>query len=150
MTKTITPQQLEGIAESIIIEKERLAERKREDFNGISKKDFLSELTQRIGDDDSFVKYHLKLNTQDINAVANRRFFDEIGQKLLMGTAVIILFLILLMRLLPGMPLAVYYFLIAAVAVVLVGFIFIYRRKQVKFKKEFAKTVPGGKLELGK
>jgi hypothetical protein len=146
----MTPQQLEGITESIIAEKERAAERKREDFVGIPKKDFLMELSQRIDDECSFVKVHLKLNSQDINAVANRRFFDEIGQKLLMGTAVIILALILLLKILPGMPLSVYYVLIATIAVILGGFIVIYRRKQLKFKREFAKTVPGGKLELGK
>jgi hypothetical protein len=144
--KTLTPDDVALATERIITEQEKLSAQKGEPFSGVPANKLIAELGNRIGPEYSAINVHFKLTREDINALANSRFYKRTGQKILMGAGIIILVLLLLTNQLRIIPPVGYYI---AVAVVALGFVTLYGKKQREYKRELAKGIPGGNLDLG-
>jgi hypothetical protein len=139
--KTITAQQLEGVIENIIHDKEEQAKLRKETFTGITENEVIDGIVKRLGVDWVLVKEPpLKLSKDDLNAVANSRFYRKTGGKLLMGLAIIVLGLAILTLTVPLIPPKIYYVVITLVAV---GFVYMYSKKQREARKELWTGIEG-------
>lgn len=145
--KTITPDDVALASQTIIEEREKLAEMTGEPFDGVPMNELLGELDKRLDPQASAVVVHFKLTRDDVNVVMNNRFFRSTGQKLLMGAAIIILLLLMAVKYVPAFPAMAYY-----IGAVVVGgvFVMVYSRKQRAYKKQLSKGSPAiKKLNLG-
>jgi len=141
MTKVITEQQLNTVIEAIVKEQESRAKSLGQTFNGVTESDIFTELGKRIGTGWVVRKESpIKFSKEDINYVANGRFYKKTGQKILMLAGILALALVNMMRWLPMLPDAVYYglFLVSAVAL-----IYAYGKKQRQARKELWDGIEG-------
>jgi len=146
--KTITPQQLEGILEVIISDKEKMAKSLKEHFVGVAQDDVLAEIRKRLGNEWVLKKEQpIKFTKEDINAVANSRFYRKTGIKLLMLLAISILGLAMLTTTLRLLSPYLYYGLTAVVALV---FFYVYGKKQRKSRNELWQGIEGDGAEATK
>ncbi len=139
--KSISVQQLEGVIEIILHDKEELSKLKKEQFNGVTQDDVLAEIKKRLGDNWILKREPpVKFSKDDIAAVANSRFYRKVGVKLLMAWAIVVLAFAILTLTLRILPLQVYYGLSIAVTV---GFLYIFSRKQKIVRDELKQAVYG-------
>jgi hypothetical protein len=133
--KTIAEQFFGYLVGDIIKEKQDIAEKEHKQFNGVNGSDLVVEIEKHLGKG-WVVAPPQKLSVEDVNAIANARFFKQTGQKLLMGMTIVILGLAVVARYLTLTPLGIniFYTIFGMVAL---SFIWVYTRKQAKNRKEF-------------
>jgi len=143
--KIITAQQLENTVEQILHDREEVAKIRKELFEGVSQADMQIELKRRLGDNWVLKKEQpLKLTKDDLNTIANSRFYKRTGIKLLMGWAITVLALLTVTVTYHWLPLYVMYILSAVASFV---FVFLYSKKQREARREFWRGIGGGGVE---
>ncbi len=136
---TITAQNFADIIENIVADGEKLAELQRQPFVGVNNNEVLAELSQRLGNSWIITKTPpVNFSKDDIDAVANHRFYKRSGQKLLMLWALIILALLQLVVWLPIINNYTYY---GISFIVTLWFVAYYSRKQNKVRNELRKEI---------
>lgn len=131
--KTVTQQNIEALVETII--------KDRDNGNGVARDVVVSEIDKRLGTDWVIKKVQpVKFTKDDINAVANSRFYRKTGVKYLMLLAIVVLGLATLTRTFQWLPQVAYYALNALVAVV---FVYFYSTKQRVVRKELWHGIEG-------
>lgn len=145
--KYVNPQQLDGMIESIIVDEEKQAKSANVTFTGVSHNKLSSELQRRFGGDWILKKEHpIKFTKQDINAVANARFYKKTGIRILMLWLIVVLALLQSIQWIPIGAIYIYY---AICAIVTIGFVYIYGKKQRESRRELWKGIEGDGLEGG-
>jgi len=143
--KIINEQHLNTLVASIIAEKEKQAETIHQTFTGITQDDLFKEIEARLGGKWALKKEKpIKFSKDDINAVANSRFYRKTGIKLLMLVVIALLAFSILTNNFRILPINVYYGLCAGLAV---GFVYLYSRKQSKARKELWKEIGREEIE---
>lgn len=139
--KQVSVSQLETIASHILHDKEELAKLKHSQFVGVTSDEVLTELDKRLGNSWMLKKDNpVKLNDDDIAALANSRFYKKTGQKLMMAWALIVAILAVFTMTVKVLPLPLYY----AMAIVVTGvFLVIFSRKQKVVRNELRQAVYG-------
>jgi hypothetical protein len=139
--KTVTVTQLESVISHIIHDTESLDKLKKQSFMGVRSDSVLVELDKRLGNDWMLVKDNpVKLDKDDIAALANSRFFKKMGQKLMMAWALIVVVLAMLTLTVKVLPLSLYY----GIAIVVTGiFLVIFSRKQRAEREGLSRAVYG-------
>jgi Ca2+/Na+ antiporter len=79
-----------------------------------------------------------KFEKDDINAVANSRFFRKSGQRYLMLLAIVIMGLAIVTNTLQLIPYPVYY---GAIVVSAIVFVYFYAKRQREVRKELWKSI---------
>ena len=128
--------------EAALLEKERMAKRLKVPFEGLTANDLMAEIDKRVGTSDWRVNNGItpKLGTEDINAVANSRFYRKTGLKLLMAFGIVIMGLALITRTWNILPVYLYYGLNLGAAVI---FVYVYGKKQRETRKELWQGIDG-------
>lgn len=139
--KTITISQFESALSHILHDKEEQAKVTRTMFIGVTAKDALAELERRMGNDWVLKKDSpVKLNKDDIAALANSRFYKKTGQKLMLAWALVIAILSMMTMTVRVLPLSLYY----GIAIVITGiFLVIFTKKQRVVRKDLQQAVYG-------
>ena len=139
--KAITISQLESALSHILHDKEEQAKVTRTMFIGVTAKDALAELERRMGNDWVLKKDSpVKLNKDDIAALANSRFYKKTGQKLMLAWALVIAILSMMTMTVRVLPLSLYY----GIAIVITGvFLVIFTKKQRVVRKDLQQAVYG-------
>lgn len=135
MNKVITEHQLHSLEDTIIAERKKIAEKNGDIFEGVSPEELNRELETRIGDKwlvKQEEKFHLKKN--DINAIAGARYMRKGGLTLILITAVILLALSMVTRIIEMTQLYYYIYYIAC-GVVACGFLIKYANGITKARK---------------
>jgi hypothetical protein len=136
MGKIVTVQQLEDIIESL-----------PHDDKAVQGDDIVNTLRQKLGDGWSLTKTPpVKFTRDDINAVANSRFYRKSGLKLLMIATIVALGVYILMGVFPNVPIGIWY---SAWGLGIVYFMFVYARKQRQARKELWKGIKGDGINGG-
>lgn len=143
--KIITEQHFSNLVDGVIREKEKLAEKQHEVFTGVSQDDLIDEVAVKVGGKFMVKRENpVRFSKDDINAVANNRFYRKTGLKILMGAIIILLALSMLVNYLQVIHPYVYYGLCGVTAIV---FVYIYSSKQAKARKELWREI--GREEIG-
>ena len=139
--KTVTVSQFEATISHVIHDREELAKLKQTPFNGVSADEVYTDLEKRLGKDWTLKKDNpVKLNEDDISALANSSFYKKTGQKLMMAWALIIAILAVFTMTVKVLPLSLYY----GLAIVVTGvFLVIFSRKQRVVRNELRQAVYG-------
>lgn len=138
--RLISLQQIETLLSNIVGDREKESQQANEKFAGVTAKEVFDELRQRIGEDWALKKMPYKFTREDINAIANSRFYRRAGMKILMIWAIVILVLIQAANFLPGVPIVVLY---ALMAVSSVGFLYYFSKKQKESRQEMWRDLEG-------
>ncbi len=139
--KIITVQQLDGVVEGILHDKEEVAKIRKEQFMGVSQDEIVVELNNRLGKNWMLKKEPpVKFTKEDIAAVANSRFYRKTGMKLLMAWAIVVLAFAMLTITVQLIPLFAYYSFGIATTIV---FLYIYSKKQRQVRDELKQAVYG-------
>lgn len=142
--KTYTPQNIEVMIDGIIAEKEKQC---GSQFNGMPHNEVMNELYNKLGDDWCIKREQpIRFTKQDINAVANNRFYRRTGVKLLMLLIIVVLGLAVFTTTFKLIPIPIYYGLSGLAAAII---FYIYSKKQQKARKEFWDSIEGGGIEQG-
>lgn len=146
--KGVSSPQLEAVIENIMADKEKQAKVLGQPFIGVTSVEVLSELNKRMGSDWILRKEQpMKFTKEDINAVANSRFYRKTGLKLLMLLAIVILGLSSMSTWAPNLiPPYAYYGLYAGAAMLV---FWQYAKKQRQVRKELWKSIEGDGIESG-
>lgn len=139
--KAITASQLETTIGHILHDKESQAKVTQSMFIGVTAKEVSAEIEKRLGTDWILKKDSpVKLNKDDIAALANSRFFKKTGQKLMMGWALVVVILAMFTMTIKVIPLPVYY----GSAILITGaFLVVFSQKQRAVRKELQQAVYG-------
>ena len=141
MMKTVTASQLEIAIGHILHDEEEISKLKRMPFIGVTCDKVLAELERRLGNDWVLKRDNpVKLDKDDIAALANSRFYKKVGQKLMMAWALIVVVLAMLTFTVHVIPLPLYYGLAIAVTGT---FLVIFSRKQKIVREELRQQVYG-------
>lgn len=143
--KTVTPSQLVNTLEDIVVEREKRAKSVGQSFEGVTPEQLIEELTLHIGDDWSVKKDSpVRFTKEDINAVANSRFYRKSGIKILLIWAIILLAILTAMSWFPAVHLYIYYGLLLATVL---GFVWYYGKRQRASRKELWEGIEGDGIE---
>lgn len=135
--KVVTAQELESDINDIL----------EGESEGITPDCLIERLSIRYGDAWLAKKQEsFKFTNEDINAVANSRYYKKSGLKLLMGWGIIILALFQLMQWFPVIPYQYYY---AAMCISIVVFMYMYAKGQRKNRKELWSLIGSGSSNGG-
>ena len=139
--KVISTEQLSSLMESIILDKEQQAKViPGQKFRGISSGDLFQQIREKLGTDWAVRKVNIKLTKEDLNSVANSRFYRKTGLKLLMIVAIVMLGLATLTATFHFIPPVVYYVLCGLAAI---AFVFVFSKKQSEARRELWKGFLG-------
>ena len=145
MKKFVSLQQFDSHVDNITADKMEQAKLLGQPFNGVSSDELFEEIKERVGGDWVLKKEEpFKFTKDDINAVANSRFYRKVGLKILMLWAIVILVLIQAVYWLPSVPIYVYY---ALCLLATVGFLAWYTKKQRESRQSFWKEIEGNGAE---
>ncbi len=138
--RTISEQQLANLVEVIVHDREKQAIASGRQFLGMTRNEVCDEIDRRIGSADwKVMRVNLQRWTkEDFDAVATNRFYRQTGLKLLMLFGIAILGLATLTATFHIIPTFIYYGL---VVVGVVGFVFLFAKKQREARKEFRRIM---------
>jgi len=143
--KTVSYQQFQDVSEDILADLETKAKAEKKEFDGVSREDYIAELNKRLGTDWVLKEDEpFKFSKDDINAIANSRFYKKVGLKILLLWAVVILVLLQLVSWFPAIPIYVYWI---GCALATMGFIYWYNKRQKEFRQEMWKGIRGDGIE---
>ncbi len=146
--KTVTEQQVTAVLQRIISEKEKQAKMLGESFLGVTDREVLSEMNKQLGTDWMLRKEQpVKFTKDDINAVANSRFYRKSGVKILLLWAIVVLIVLQAVVWFPMISIQTYYAMCGAVTV---GFLVLYSKKQREVRRELWKGIEGDGVETEK
>ncbi len=147
--RKVTIQEFYDVVGQIIYDREELTKLKRQEFIGVTQDEVFLGIKKWLGESNwMLVKASPSFSKEDIDAVANNRFFRQTGAKLLMAWAIIILAFAIFTLTFRLIPLQVYYGLSIVVTIV---FLYSYSKKQNKMRSELQKAVYGSKkVEAGR
>jgi hypothetical protein len=130
MAKNVTPQQLEEVIEGMV-----------KDASPVSGDAVLSNLHKHFGDNWTLTKTPpIKFTKDDINAVANGRFYRKTGIKLLMLFAIAVLGIYIMSSALNTVSPIIW---ASVYAIVAIYFMYVYAKKQREVRKELWKGIKG-------
>jgi len=146
--KYITPQQYERVCDSILEDAKKRAKELKQEFHGISSTELIDAVNHKIGEEWVMRKEEsVKFTPDDINAVANSRFYKKTGLKILMLWVIIVLVISQLAAWFPTAPVAIYY---AAYSIVTVISVYLYAKKQRDARRELWKGIEGDSIETAR
>ncbi len=146
--KAITEQHLSTVVSDIVNDKKKEAKVVGSTFMGVPKSVMYSELDKRLGIEWVAVEDNVvRITKDDVNAMANGRFFRKTGMRLLMILAIVVLGLATLNTTVRVLPNIAYYILeIGSV----LGFMFVFSKKQRESRKELRMYFEQHGVNLGK
>ena len=146
--KTVTKQHISALVDDILEAKKKEARAGGVSFVGIPRSVVYAELDRRLGADWVATENDvLRITKDDVNAMANARFFRKVGMRLVMGFIIIVLGLYALNVRVQFVPDMVYYSLEAAAVV---AFMFVFAKKQRESRKELRNEFEAHGVSLGK
>jgi hypothetical protein len=130
MGKNVTPQQLEEVIEGMV-----------KDASPVSGDSVLANLHKYFGDNWTLTKTPpVKFTKDDINAVANGRFYRKTGIKMLLVFAIVVLGIYILMTVFTSIAPVMWFSIYGLVGIF---FMYLYSRKQREVRKELWKGIKG-------
>ena len=143
--KILTPNQIINTVEEIVTEREKRAKAVGDSFNGVSSEELLSELNMHLGEEWAIKKDSpMRLTKEDMNAVANSRFYRKSGIKILLIFALLFMIVLTLMSWFPSIHPYIYYGVLLAE---LLTFIWYYGKKQKRSRDELWGQIEGDGIE---
>ena len=149
----VTQQYLNGVMDEVVEEQKRVAKVRGITFLGVPRNVMYDELDKRLGSDWTTVEDEIvKITKDDVNAMANGRYFRKGGLRMLMLWAIVVLGLATLNTRLDILGNTVYgdavYYVLESVATVI--FMTYFARGQRKTRKELRSQFEAGGVNLGK
>lgn len=149
--RVVTEEYLKSLVESIVRGRKKQSELKHQEFVGLTGEELVREINAQLGEN-WVVKEEdkVKFSKEDINAVANGRFYRRTGVKMVMALIIILLSLATAMKYIPNVTIVGYNIFYTLLGGIALAFIYIYSRKQSKVRKELWKQIGRDDVKEGR